>query len=70
MFSCQNFAFEGLMTAKETALSSVVTMTDKYFLGKFVTKFQNEVPQLLDVFHGKISISELGFDFEQNLVPK
>lgn len=48
------------------SLSSVVISSDEYFTDAFVTKYQEQVPQLLDIFRGKIELSELGIEFEQN----
>lgn len=41
-------------------LVALVSMTDKKFLEKFVTKHEN-LPHLLDVYHGKLGLMDLGF---------
>ncbi|KAK1588153.1 hypothetical protein Q3G72_020304 [Acer saccharum] len=50
---------------KEIHLSTVLVNCDERFLDTFVTKYQNEAPQLLDIFQGKMGLPELGFAFEQ-----
>ncbi|PIN03336.1 hypothetical protein CDL12_24137 [Handroanthus impetiginosus] len=42
-------------------LITILTMTDKAFLERFVMKYDN-VPGLLDVYHGKLSLQDLGID--------
>ncbi|XP_042508443.1 transcription termination factor MTERF5, chloroplastic-like [Macadamia integrifolia] len=39
--------------------------SEKLFLEKFVTKYDTEVPQLLDVYKGNISLLELGYGTDQ-----
>ncbi|PIM97097.1 Mitochondrial transcription termination factor, mTERF [Handroanthus impetiginosus] len=43
------------------SLASVLRMTDKTFLEKFVVKYHN-VPRLLDVYRGNLNLRDLGFD--------
>ncbi|KAL6968460.1 hypothetical protein U1Q18_052442 [Sarracenia purpurea var. burkii] len=46
--------------------SSLVSLSDSYFLDNFVTKYEKDVPQLLDVFNGKVSLAELiGYESEE-----
>ncbi|GAY64694.1 hypothetical protein CUMW_235440 [Citrus unshiu] len=49
-------------------LSSLVINSNKRFLDTFVTKYQDHVPQLLNIFHGKMTIGELGLEIEPNIV--
>ncbi|KAK9205001.1 hypothetical protein WN943_015267 [Citrus x changshan-huyou] len=51
-------------------LSSLVVNSNKRFLDTFVTKYQDHVPQLLNIFHGKMTIGELGLEFEPKFVMK
>ncbi|KAK9199915.1 hypothetical protein WN944_015109 [Citrus x changshan-huyou] len=51
-------------------LSSLVINSNKRFLDKFVTKYQDHVPQLLNIFHGKMTIGELGLEIEPKFVMK
>ncbi|XP_057965490.1 transcription termination factor MTEF18, mitochondrial-like [Malania oleifera] len=46
---------------KNLSLGTVTVLSDKKFLAEFVTKYQNNVPELLNVYHGKIGLSRLGF---------
>ncbi|XP_057965491.1 uncharacterized protein LOC131156056 [Malania oleifera] len=60
---------------KDLPLGSFTILSDKKFLAEFVTKYQNNVPELLNVCHGKIGLPRLGFDVGdicqyQNNVPE
>ncbi|KAK6158207.1 hypothetical protein DH2020_005521 [Rehmannia glutinosa] len=46
---------------KSYRLVTLLVMTDKSFSEKFVGTYEN-VPQLLDVYHGKMSLGDLGFN--------
>lgn len=46
---------KGLLKEK-VAMSSLLIQSDKAFLNRFVTKHHETVPQLFDIFHGKLSI--------------
>ncbi|XP_025014945.2 uncharacterized protein LOC112536432 [Ricinus communis] len=46
-------------------VSSVLIASEKVFLKRFVMKHLEEVPQLLDLFQGKVSLAELGFGFDE-----
>ncbi|KAL2485852.1 Mitochondrial transcription termination factor family protein [Abeliophyllum distichum] len=48
-----------LIKKKEVKLSTVLVPTEKYFLEKFVTKYEKQVPKLYDFYQGKIGIEEL-----------
>ncbi|KAG5514302.1 hypothetical protein RHGRI_035642 [Rhododendron griersonianum] len=50
---------------KDVCLSTVLMRNDKYFLDRFVTKYAQDVPQLLDIFNGKVSLAELGLETEE-----
>ncbi|KAJ9189026.1 hypothetical protein P3X46_000368 [Hevea brasiliensis] len=45
-------------------VSSVLIPTEEHFLERFVTKYQDQLPQLLDIFQGKMGLTELGFGFD------
>ncbi|KAJ9178540.1 hypothetical protein P3X46_010418 [Hevea brasiliensis] len=45
-------------------LSSVLPPSEKYFLERFVIKYQEHVPQLLDIYQRKMSLTELGFGLD------
>ncbi|KAF5732686.1 hypothetical protein HS088_TW17G00216 [Tripterygium wilfordii] len=49
---------------EELALSSILCITDKTFLDKFVNRCQEHAPLLFDIFQGKVKIFETGFGFE------
>uniref|UniRef100_A0A5B7BYW3 Putative Mitochondrial transcription termination factor family protein n=1 Tax=Davidia involucrata TaxID=16924 RepID=A0A5B7BYW3_DAVIN len=44
---------------KDLSLSTVLLPVEKYFLEKFVTRYEEEVPQLLSVYQGKVDVMEL-----------
>ncbi|KAF2322028.1 hypothetical protein GH714_005809 [Hevea brasiliensis] len=56
---------KGLIKA-DIHLSSVLISSEKLFLERFVIKYQENVPQLLDIFQRKMDLKELGFDFDDN----
>ncbi|XP_057997968.1 transcription termination factor MTERF5, chloroplastic-like [Hevea brasiliensis] len=58
---------KGLIKA-DVPVSSVMITREKYFLGRFVIKYLDQVPQLLDIFQGKIGLTELGFGFDDKSV--
>ncbi|KAJ0097494.1 hypothetical protein Patl1_29119 [Pistacia atlantica] len=45
---------------KNLSPSTCVKPVEKLFLDRFVTKYQEQVPQLFDIFQGKIDLLELG----------
>ncbi|XP_058200180.1 uncharacterized protein LOC131315122 [Rhododendron vialii] len=60
---------KGLMK-KDVSLATFLIGDDKYFLDKFVTKYEEDVPELLDVFSGKMSLAELGCESEEKCARK
>ncbi|KAJ9178526.1 hypothetical protein P3X46_010404 [Hevea brasiliensis] len=54
---------KGLIKA-DVHLSSVLIPSEKSFLESFVIKHQEQLPQLLDLYQGKMSLTELGFGFD------
>ncbi|KAF5732685.1 hypothetical protein HS088_TW17G00215 [Tripterygium wilfordii] len=54
---------EGLIK-KKPALTSILAITDKCFMDRFVIAYQEQVPQLLDIFQGKVKLLELDFKAE------
>ncbi|XP_043713238.1 uncharacterized protein LOC122661795 [Telopea speciosissima] len=55
---------KGLMK-KDRQMGYLLKKSEKLFLEKFVTKFEKEVPQLLDLYNGNISLLELGYGTEE-----
>ncbi|KAI8522733.1 hypothetical protein RHMOL_Rhmol13G0019900 [Rhododendron molle] len=53
------------LISKDVCLSTVLIKNNKFFLDRFVTKYAEDVPQLLDVFNGKVSLAELGIESEE-----
>ncbi|XP_031249766.1 transcription termination factor MTERF15, mitochondrial-like [Pistacia vera] len=47
------------------SMSSVLKATEKHFIDKFLSKYQEQVPQLFDIYQGKVDLPELGIGFEQ-----
>ncbi|KAF8401523.1 hypothetical protein HHK36_012463 [Tetracentron sinense] len=60
----QALIFKGLIQ-KDFNIGTVLMPTEKYFLERYVTKYLEEVPQLLNVYQGKMDILELGFRSEE-----
>ncbi|KAJ9178537.1 hypothetical protein P3X46_010415 [Hevea brasiliensis] len=54
---------KGLIKA-DIHLSSVLLPSEKLFLERFVIKYQEHVPQLLDIYQRKMGLTELGFGFD------
>ncbi|KAF5744256.1 hypothetical protein HS088_TW08G00856 [Tripterygium wilfordii] len=54
---------EGLLM-ENPPLSTSLTSSDKRFRDRFVVAYQEHVPQLLDIFQGKVKLSELDFKSE------
>ncbi|KAJ9178531.1 hypothetical protein P3X46_010409 [Hevea brasiliensis] len=48
-------------------LSSVLLPSEKLFLERFVINYQEDVPQLLDIYQRKMSLIELGCGFDDKL---
>ncbi|CBI37153.3 unnamed protein product, partial [Vitis vinifera] len=46
-------------------LGAFLRFTEKKFLDRFVIKYQNHIPQLLNLFKGEVGILELGFASEE-----
>ncbi|KAK3194017.1 hypothetical protein Dsin_025327 [Dipteronia sinensis] len=51
---------KGLIKEK-IRLSTMVSTSDKYFIDNYVTKYKKQVPHLLNIFQGKIGLSDPGF---------
>ncbi|KAL0402414.1 UNVERIFIED_CONTAM: hypothetical protein Slati_4271300 [Sesamum latifolium] len=49
------------LTKKSYRLSTLMSMSERLFLDKFVTKYQGKIP-LLDVYHGNLSLDDLELD--------
>ena len=45
---------------KDLSPSTLLKYSERYFLEKFVIKFQDDIPQLLDVYWGKTNLLEIG----------
>ncbi|XP_057461143.1 transcription termination factor MTERF8, chloroplastic-like [Actinidia eriantha] len=50
---------------KEFSLATIFTKVEKYFLERFVTKYEEEVPQLLSVYQGKMDIWNYDLDISK-----
>ncbi|XP_050364505.1 uncharacterized protein LOC126783140 [Argentina anserina] len=49
----------GLIKQEELSLSGVLSNSEEYFLDRFVNKYIRRVPQLLDVYRGKVKIQDV-----------
>ncbi|XP_031287349.1 uncharacterized protein LOC116146077 [Pistacia vera] len=50
---------------KNFSISYVLKSSEKYFLDNFLSKYQEQVPKLFDIYQGKIDLSELGIGYEK-----
>ncbi|XP_024171981.1 uncharacterized protein LOC112177985 [Rosa chinensis] len=50
---------KGLIEEKKLSLTAVFMKPENYFLNKFVTCYLDQVPQLLDVYHGKVDAQDV-----------
>lgn len=55
---------KGLITKGDYSLVTILKNSEKYFLDKFVLKYQEQVPELLSIFQGKMGLAEVGLGFE------
>ncbi|KAL6217279.1 hypothetical protein ACLB2K_010496 [Fragaria x ananassa] len=49
---------KGLIKEENLSLATVIRVPDKYFLSSFVTRFLDSVPELLNVYHGKLEVDK------------
>ncbi|WJZ90719.1 hypothetical protein VitviT2T_009846 [Vitis vinifera] len=50
------------LVKKYLCLGTFLNPTERAFLDRFIIKYQEDVPQLLDVYNGKVGIQELGLE--------
>ncbi|XP_031268359.1 transcription termination factor MTERF15, mitochondrial-like [Pistacia vera] len=48
---------------KKIGLSYVLNSSEKLFADNFLFKYQEQLPQLFDIYQGKVDLSELGIGF-------
>ena len=48
------------LVKKDLCLGTFLKLTERAFIDRFIIKYQKYVPQLLDVYHGKVGFQELG----------
>ncbi|XP_043697231.1 transcription termination factor MTERF15, mitochondrial-like [Telopea speciosissima] len=53
------------LVKEDLKMGHLLTKSEKYFLEKFVTNYRKEVPQLLDLYKGNISLLGLGYRIEE-----
>ncbi|XP_042512332.1 transcription termination factor MTERF15, mitochondrial-like [Macadamia integrifolia] len=49
------------LVERDHSIGNVLAKSNKHFLEKYVSPYEKEVPQLLDVYKGKIGLLELGY---------
>ncbi|PRQ39162.1 putative transcription regulator mTERF family [Rosa chinensis] len=57
---------KGLITRGEFNFNTLMGLNKKNFLKRFVVQYQEQVPELLSIFEGKMGLAELGLGFEEN----
>ncbi|KAM5563958.1 hypothetical protein ABKV19_018529 [Rosa sericea] len=50
---------KGLVEEENVSLSTIVAIPENYFLNKFVTTYLRQVPQLLNVYQGKVDVQDV-----------
>ncbi|WCJ28560.1 Mitochondrial transcription termination factor family protein [Euphorbia peplus] len=63
--SVMKILFQKGLMKRELSLDSVLVVSNKHFLDKFVKKHLEKVPELMDVLQGKVDHEMLGFGFDQ-----
>ncbi|CAN6573531.1 unnamed protein product [Malus baccata var. baccata] len=58
---------KGLISKGEFSLGTLVRKPKQYFLDRLVIKYQEQVPELLNIFEGRLRLAELGLGFEQKV---
>jgi mTERF domain-containing protein len=53
------------LVKNDLSLSTILLPKERIFLEKFVIKFQNDIPQLLNVYQGKMDLLEVGSQSEK-----
>lgn len=56
------------LVKKYLGLRTFLNPTTRAFLDRFIIKYQEDVPQLLNVYHGKMGIQELGLETYEAVV--
>ena len=56
---------KGLILKGEFSLGGTVTTSKSYFLDRFVIRYQEQVPELLNIFQGKMSLADIGLGLEK-----
>ncbi|XP_004305723.1 PREDICTED: uncharacterized protein LOC101300272 [Fragaria vesca subsp. vesca] len=54
---------QGLIAKEDVSINTILKRREKWFLESFVIKYQEQVPELLSIFQGKMSLAELGLGF-------
>ncbi|XP_040364526.1 transcription termination factor MTERF15, mitochondrial [Rosa chinensis] len=50
---------KGLIEEENLSLATGISKSEKYFLDRFVNRYLSQVPQLLDVYRGKVDIQDV-----------
>ena len=53
------------LVKKDLSLGAFLRYTESKFLDRFVIKYQNHIPQLLNLYKGEVGVVELGFASEE-----
>ncbi|XP_062008696.1 transcription termination factor MTERF2, chloroplastic-like [Rosa rugosa] len=56
---------EGLIAKEDVSISTILKTSEKWFLERFVIRYQDQVPELLDIFQGKMDLADVGLGFEE-----
>ncbi|KAK9933758.1 hypothetical protein M0R45_020934 [Rubus argutus] len=56
---------KGLIKRGEFSINTMMVQSKNKFLARFVVQYQEQVPELLSIFEGKMGLAELGLGFEE-----
>ncbi|KAI3449525.1 hypothetical protein Pfo_006190 [Paulownia fortunei] len=46
---------------KTTGVTTLLTMSEEKFLKRYIVDYQEDIPELLDIYQGKLSLPDMGF---------
>ncbi|KAL3647976.1 hypothetical protein CASFOL_008944 [Castilleja foliolosa] len=55
---------KGLLKKTTTRMTTWLKISEKNFLNRFIVRYEKDIPELLDIYRGKVSPCEIGFSQE------
>ncbi|KAK9923671.1 hypothetical protein M0R45_032078 [Rubus argutus] len=56
---------KGLIVKEDASINTILQKSEKWFLKRFVIKYQEQVPELFSIFEGKMDPAEFGLGFDE-----